>query len=393
MAKRIVNNLLVFYLICTTGAIMIGHNETFIVLPFTLLLLVLNYFRKTYFILESLVTLFFLISVILASVLINSFFSGNYGWNFHLGFIFKILNAFLVINVLPFNEFVDKYINQVYWLSLASIIFYLIFLLKPDLINGLPSLPTDDYHQKNFLLYVYEPPRFVPFPRNMSIFYEPGVFQGIILLAVVLNGGFMTGKVSLFPTAVLIIAILTTFSTTGYLAVIPLLLINNKTRYAFAILLCTGLLFFYDKLGVALFAIWDKISNIQMNISGQRRFTDALLEIQMSISRPVLGYGFEYFNVKGELLSKAGIIEKWSGSTNSIFYHLALYGYLFVLAILWSLWRLSRRIFSGNVYAILAFISILIFINGETFLQKQLFLLMIFYGLTNLRYFRHQAYD
>lgn len=381
MVKRLTDSFIVAYLILSTGAIILGNNETYIVLPFTLLMLFLNTLNKRNLNKSGIVFLTYLLGIVLLSVFKNGFFSNNYGVNFNFGFSAKLLNAFLVANYMSFSSFRNIYIKHVYTISVVSLGFYLSFLLMPHLVQVLPSIPIEDIHQKNFLLYVYEAPRFVLLPRNMSIFYEPGVLQGIVLLAIVLNGGLFEGYLSRNKSLLLIIVIFSTFSTTGYLALIFLMLLKRDSRFILVSTLAGVILIFSDVIGAVFVDMWDKIGNVTGNVSGQRRLTDILLEVQMSLNRPLLGYAFDYFEVKGDLLKGAGVVEKWSGSTNSIFYQLALYGYLFVLPLLWAIWSLISRLWVSRLHVFLVVFSIMIFINGETFLQKQLFMLIVFFGI------------
>jgi hypothetical protein len=381
MVKRLTDSFVVTYLILSTGAIILGNNETYIVLPFTLLMLFLNILNKRNLNRAGTVFLIYLIGIVLLSVFRNGFFSSNYGVNFNFGFGAKLLNAFLVANYMSFSSFRYMYIKQVYIISVVSLGFYISFFLMPELLQLLPSIPIEDIHQKNFLFYVYEAPRFVFLPRNMSLFYEPGVFQGIILLAIVLNGGLFERYLSRWRSILLIAVIFSTFSTTGYLALFFLMLLKRESRLILVSTLAGFIFIFSDVIGAVFVEMWDKIGNVTGNVSGQRRLTDILLEIQMSLNRPLLGYAFDYFQVKGDLLKGAGVVEKWSGSTNSIFYQLALYGYLFVLPLLWAIWSLISRLWTSNVHVFLVVLAMMIFMNGETFLQKQLFMLIVFFGI------------
>ena len=154
MVKRLTDSFIVAYLILSTGAIILGNNETYIVLPFTLLMLFLNTLNKRNLDKSGIVFLTYLLGIVLLSVFKNGFFSNNYGVNFNFGFSAKLLNAFLVANYMSLSRFRKIYIKQVFNISVISLVFYFSILLMPQLLQLLPSIPTEDIHQKNFLLHI-----------------------------------------------------------------------------------------------------------------------------------------------------------------------------------------------------------------------------------------------
>jgi hypothetical protein len=393
MVKKLnFSNFIVFYLIISTGAISLGKNESFIVGLFTVFLLA-NYIikkKKIIFTRKSLTIILFTFFCILFSTLINvASFEGGAS-NFILGFSLKIINAILVINLLSFNTFIIKYIKQIFVLSSFSLFFYFTLLVYPGLINFLPKLPSIDPYQYNFLIYVYEVPRFSVFPRNMSIFYEPGVFQGLIVVAVLFLKFLNINTKKLYKYYfIFLVALLTTFSTTAYICIIGIILIKlkefkNSKLISVVLIIIMSLAF---SLGLFNIVLQNKLQDPKSSVSSLRRFTDVQIETKMFLEKPFFGYGYDYFTVKKQELDKSDSVEVWTGSTNSITYHLALFGILFMIPIFVGYYILIKQIDKGYVNQIILYFIIIIVLMGETFLQKMLFLVLCYYpfGLLNQR--------
>lgn len=393
MVKKLnFSNFIVFYLIISTGAISLGKNESFIVGLFTVLLLA-NYIikkKKITFTRKSLIIILFTFFCIFFSTLINiTSFEGGAS-NFIFGFSLKIINAILVINLLSFNTFIIKYIKQIFVLSSFSLFFYFTLLVYPGLINFLPKLPSIDPYQYNFLIYVYETPRFSVFPRNMSIFYEPGVFQGLIVVAVLFLKFLNINTKKLYKYYfIFLVALLTTFSTTAYICIIGIILIKlnefkNSKLISVVLIIIMSLAF---SLGLFNIVLQNKLQDPKSSVSSLRRFTDVQIETKMFLEKPFFGYGYDYFTVKKQELDKSDSVEVWTGSTNSITYHLALFGILFMTPIFVGYYILIKQIDKGFVNQIILYFVIIIVLMGETFLQKMLFLVLCYYpfGLLNQR--------
>lgn len=380
---------IVFYLIISSGVEIIGENESIIVGLFFILLIIAHIlkFKKLRFSKKNFPVLIFILVIMFISTIVNKDpFSSSNSLNFILGNALKIINAFLVINYLDFETFSQKFVKQVYYLSLVSLIFYFTFFIFPSLANIIPSIPKEG-RSYDFLLYIHTPIRIFPFPRNSSFFYEPGVFQGLLIVSLLLLRANRTKFDPVFKYyTVFFTALITTFSTTGYLGLILFLLlyIQNKKNKLIAFVSLLLLLLLLPSIRVFREVVSQKLLDPYSNNSSGRRFTDVIIETKMFLEKPFFGYGYEYFEQKGIRLQKVPNIQMWAGSTNSITYHLAFYGLLFMLPIFYGIFKLSVRINSKNKFSIfLTFVIILVLLMGETFLQKMLFLVICLYSFSS----------
>lgn len=153
-------------------------------------------------------------------------------WNFGLvslpGALFllvKLLVGGLVVNHLG-RRFVAAFFNAVAWMCVSSLVLYpVLLLIGPDSFPTLFSEAAVGANLKSILiLTVHTTPEWW---RNSSMMWEPGAFQGIINLALVL----MPAALLKLPRnrvkiLLMLVALLTTFSTTGYLVLFVVLLVK-----------------------------------------------------------------------------------------------------------------------------------------------------------------------
>lgn len=151
-----------------------------------------------------------------------------------LGVYIRVLTAYLVVKILDF-KFIISYIKVLYFLSITSIVFYIINnlsinILTPISINtsGIESLYP---RYSVFGLFTYIPGYSI---RNSGPFWEPGAFSGYLVLALFFNY-FNPIKYKKNKQLVLLTTIVTTMSTTGYICILIfyLLVYQKKIKNLF----------------------------------------------------------------------------------------------------------------------------------------------------------------
>lgn len=132
-------------------------------------------------------------------------------------FLVKILVGGWVIDRLGLR-FARVFFRATYLLCLSSLLFYgLLLLLGPEQFPG--PLGQEFTGQENVKsIGVFTVHTSIEWWRNSSMLWEPGAFQGIINLALFLAPNrLLLQRRSRWPVLVMLLALLTTFSTTGYL--------------------------------------------------------------------------------------------------------------------------------------------------------------------------------
>lgn len=150
-------------------------------------------------------------------LLVHAFVYWGAGVRSSLGFTMMLMCAFLAVNVTP--NFIEKYFSVMVVIAAISLCFFVphqLGLIGPSNFAWVPgsSLPSGNVHA---WLYNFH---FLHVTRNSGPFWEPGAFAGYIILALLLST-FTERKVSNAALLVLTIALITTFSTTGLVALLP----------------------------------------------------------------------------------------------------------------------------------------------------------------------------
>lgn len=223
-----------------------------------------------------------------------------------MSFIFLLIEVAIVISIINKSKFIKNYVNSMVVISAISLIYFIIGLKYSGLISSLSE--SFFIGNKRFIVspfYTWGFDSFI-YSRNAGPFWEPGAFQGFILIAIIM---LLSHKESInrIKTKFLILSVtlFTTQSTTGYIlfAIICLVFSNDLIKIfslknkkigkifnhiiIFPVLIITTILvlFFIFKSEV----IINKLSN--QNISFNMRFKDFFNSLIMVAERPIFGYG------------------------------------------------------------------------------------------------------
>lgn len=324
---------------CLYAKYLVSDAKYYFLIMFYVLLIVL---RRKY---RSKYILLFL-GLLLSFTIFTRLLNGGAGITSWLQFALCILSTQIAISA-DIKQFLGRWIKLVTLFALISIIFWAVFCLFPNLVNMWPAanfftqtLGTGDwattYHGKGVLLYSYLE---IHPTRNCGIYTEPGVYQIVLnsALCVLLfwrdKLHYKSFRQYLLNIFVIIIAIITCQSTTGYIAMIIILIFFYMSRqgvnYGFkvkkflAIVVAIGILVLlldYNARGtdsIMYIQIIEKLFGEQgMSIdvsrgSGQYRLGTILLGLS-TIFRHPLGVGYDSFtammNSYGEGLVAASII-------------------------------------------------------------------------------------
>lgn len=178
-------------------------------------------------------TIIFLI-FLLAMVVIVRMNTGGVGMNSWIRWCSIILIAEISVRY-EHQKFIDRYLNIVYFLALASVIGWIITQISPDMIRRI--LPASYYLGTNIYtrttsyghgLFIYSFNEWHP-TRNVGIFSEPGVFQmslnsALFVLLFMEKYVGLTRKKQNKMFIVFLMALITCQSTTGYIGLIVILL-------------------------------------------------------------------------------------------------------------------------------------------------------------------------
>ena len=196
-------------------------SASFLYMPLFAMLLLVFLLRKKSFDVSFLIIVIFLLVITSVQTYVFNFFSLQTS----VGVFLRVLNAYLLIKVLN-EKFIPYFIYSMYITAIISLPFYFIVSFFPVVADALMSLSThlqflnlSDQNLPTVIVYnLYR----IHEIRNTGPFWEPGAFAGYLILAFMFNE-FVKSEKQKRIRILLFLTVLTTFSTTGYLAIITFL--------------------------------------------------------------------------------------------------------------------------------------------------------------------------
>ena len=304
----------------------------------------------------------------------------------YLAIIMQIYASYFIASSIAFEDFKRIYVNIMTVLALISLFCFAIVLFKPTVMLSLPKISGSasvDYY--NAFVYVFCSSKgfgsFSPFTRNNGIFWGPGAYQAflnIALLFLLENSNVKNRKDSL-KLFILIAAILTTFSTTGYIIMFLIIIFRfsdilkivkvSTLKTIAALFLLTAVVIFISKSEMSGF-MSDKL-NTEFGEEGNfinRIYLNDLAICFEHFKNALFGISFESYAARG---LKSG---------NSIVQTMVCTGIPFTLILLAMYSAFCKKI---SRHKFLCFIILLMIFSTESLLWRPLFLCMAWYGVAS----------
>lgn len=305
----------------------------------------------------------------------------------YIGVFLQIVTAAMAMLMVDYKAFKNIYINVMIFFAAASLIFFAVQFIYPRIVYLFPMTPalvSTDYY--NALIYVYQKliryPDLVLLKRNTSIFWEAGCYQAFLNVALMficndLEAGrkIEHGK---FKIMLLIVTVVTTFSTTGFLVLLCILIgyhkiiFKNGSKHALAALAAGA--------GIVIFIFLALNGGLLSDFFAgklKREFSDPEY-ILSRISFSDLNYIFYNGNFNFFGISYSTFQQVSGLSTNSILHTLACYGFLYTGILLWLYYKYARSVIQKS--GLMALVFLLIF-SSEELLGKTFFLCLAFTGI------------
>lgn len=327
-------------------------------------------------------TLFPFILLILL-FLLSSIFNGEPIRALYLH-LFTFTTGFVFAYKVGFEDFKVLYTKVMYLICMISIFFYLLFLLFPFLNSFNTVTNAVGNVASNLYLYISLHPGL----RNCGLFWEPGAFQTFIAIALL----FSLSKtiIDRKEIVVLVVSMITTFSTTGFVALIVLFAIyilstsniKQKSSAVFAVILCAGafIYFAYDLLFDAS-GSFGKLLAFQERGGADSdtfdtvsvRYFSFILPIQAFLSSPLWGVGYDGL-VKYSFDFTRGM------NTCTMINWFAVYGLFWGVIMLIGFIRLSKCLGSNYISRFLIFVLFFIITCSENYVNNPIILMLALYG-------------
>ena len=298
--------------------------------------------------------------------------------------LFGLVAASFYIFNFNINQIRDSIIRVVKFITIISLVCFASYLLIPQL-NSLLVINKEGISYSCLGIYVH----MVGYSRNCGMFWEPGAFQAFINVALLLE---ISKKEPKYSTMLIFcIGVLTTFSKTGYVAVLIMLIIYILTKTDLSTsglgkLLILGLMVF-----VVLFAFKDRIFGSSQNTvfgkintffeyeefnntrrtSASARYFALKKPFEVFTQNPILGVG-------SQKLKELTYSYTLGNLTCTFVNWLAMYGILYGGIILAGYYKISSYLFNKRIVVFLCFINFFVITMSEDFSINPFFYIIPF---------------
>ena len=301
----------------------------------------------------------------------------------------QVAIGMLVAYNIGFERFVEKYIRIIVFFAAVSLIGFLIGMIYPSIIYLFPVTEGEasvDYYNAGIYVFMklkgYAESATVITSRNAGICWEPGCYQVFLNIGII----FLLAKQRkekdknfYLKFMVLVMTLLTTFSTTGYLILIISIITNlkivseefnrhKKTSFT-AITLLIIFIVVGSKLGIEFDYIFEKTSG-ELDDGGE----GVIDRISLDKIKYLFADGNFYFFGMG--------YSKWltynQSMWNSIIHTMLCMGIPFASVLLYMYYEFGK-IFKKN--SVIIFVVLIMSFCTETLFWRTFFTTLAFYGV------------
>lgn len=331
--------------------------------------------------------------VIMVAFLLLQQFVYNGGLTNVIAATFSFISLFLISRIVS-SDFSNLFVKIIVFFACASMLFWLVdispsghaFLLKTsysvnqygmDTIKEIRELHNFEY-SRNLFFYSVNVDATDLIPRNKGPFYEPGRFTIYLTIALAINLFYHSRPVLSKNSIILLITNLTTFSTTGYVAMAILFAgyILNRYKVSFKSVFFSIVLVFVSIYISQLDFMAEKIVGQMQSESEMSRFGAALYHIPMIMNSPIIGYA-------DRLSSVYGFIEMSPNGWTDLLLHWGIPVSLFWLFMLFK----GTSVYTGDkvISRVCMFLVILTLAFTQTIMSSPFYMVLYFMGLDSTK--------
>lgn len=270
--------------------------------------------------------------------------------NVHILFLVNVITSILLVSFIDYKNFKEKFCNTIWLICIVSIIGWFIMKYIPSFASIFPTLVNEVETKGYFLLLaVLVDYSFTGAIRAQGIFWEPGAFQTMIIIAMSME--FFSGieKKRWKHYVIYVLAGMLTFSTTGIFCIAlmsAIYMCKKKNSFFKLLLLLIGLVVLYGYLkenttGFFYYTLFRKLEGIfdyQVGVSSDAssRIDSIILPMWAFFKSPILGVGLAGYS------NFADIVGHTMFTCTPINYF-AKYGLFFATICFWGYWKLIYK--------------------------------------------------
>lgn len=371
-----------------------NSNYNFIALKYGVIsallsLLLLLYFAKSLKLNKKIIG----INYIMILLIILSGFINN---DLRLGYFYKsgiLVVSTLLVSYIPFYKFAVLFDKIMRVISIASLVGFISYFLMKGALVYFPTIQnTANMEFYNLVLTVVPSSFHGGMARNYGIFREPAVYQTYLIIAMIFQL-FIMPRVRMSSCILYIISIITTFSTTGYVALFILLLSYfikrtenagqfwQKTFVVIFFMLTISYMALYTDL---LFqegygSVFGKLYDGGRSTTGAR-LASVFVNLNLFFKSPFLGVGLTQLEVQFPQIAYQYVGMLTPHNTNTMLIQFASHGFFYGMLWINGFWKLCNRITLARISAFMIFIVFNVLFIGSNVTFSLITNILLMYG-------------
>ena len=307
--------------------------------------------------------------------------------------VVNICVAFAWVCFVDFDSFKRSFLDVLLFTAGFNIVAWVVYSIDPTIIKNIfPELPSSSADVFDLFFGVIRDTKYGNI-RLYGFAWEPGAYQTFLNVAILIAG--MQKKHRLLNLCILYVALLLTFSTTGYIVgilnVIVLIFainINNKKLLKRFLIVAAGGFVVLFAVAVATGVantVFKKVLDIFKGVSTDDHYTSASVRVD-SIVYPLIAFLHNpLFGVGKVGLQEISSTLPHSMLTCTPINYLARYGILFFAVVITCWYKFIKLIVGNNRFIILGgLMSFLLSIASEQYVAFIIMNVVILYGSTML---------
>jgi len=307
--------------------------------------------------------------------------------NEFVNMLLNMLTALLFVFIIPKEQFIKAYCDIIFLIGVASLIAWVLMTFVPVIFNYIPALVNTSNRVGHFCgLTIVSDFRGASMQRTQGLFWEPGAYQCLVVIAMLLEKYHYNPPNKMIRIIINSAAILLSFSTTGYIALILVWMVLLSKDAKHFHLIRTGLIallvgYVYLTFGSRLsgqlwYTLTFKIEGMlnyktATNYSITARAGSIIEPLRLFVSNPILGIGENGYN---EVASTVGL------ATCTPINYICKYGIIFAGINFYGFYKFIKK--KGMRFFETAFIILTLVVSffSETFFMNPVLMIFMFYG-------------
>ena len=326
------------------------------------------------------------IIIVCASIFTSMILAGRtiYGF-FYYSQIGVIIFGYAYSKYYDFEDFVSVYIVIMRIITIISIIAFLLSDLIRQ-ITFIPVITNSANHSFRFLFFTNVPVSFSSSRRNWGPFWEPGVFQYYLNIAIL----FMVFRKPKYWYYDLILFVFADLTTLSGAAILPLPFIlaayyfdtrkqrKKKQMYIVVfsialfviVLMSTG---YFDEIIYKVIRVGDESSSMGFRLGSM------IANIKSAITHPLFGASPEYQDAtRIEIISRLNNIVAKGGNTNTILGFFSYFGFPVGFYLTKKIYSIGKLLSVNKISRFLIFIALFLMTSNENLMQSLLLFVLMY---------------